>query len=181
MADVDPRAVSKGTGGGGENGDSSATPASMAGAVLLMLAIGAGVWWTLWPQDIPPAKDPGFADNVFASAPVVFAARLILLSSGVVLAVGGLFVVVSIAKLWTALRWFTRFGPFEASPEAIGTLAEEVESGVRTPSSRAKWWASYKSDCKRPTSCWAGLSASAAIPANKCWRRYGRSLRSEEQ
>lgn len=127
MADVDPSSVSKGTGGGVENGDSSATPASMAGAVLLMLAIGAGVWWTLWPQDIPPAKDPGFADNVFASAPVVFAARLILLSSGVVLAVGGLFVVVSIAKLWTAQRWFTRFGPFEASPEAIGTLAEEVE------------------------------------------------------
>jgi hypothetical protein len=52
---------------------------------------------------------------------------LILLSSGVVLAVGGLFIVVSIAKLWTAQRWFTRFGPFEASPEAIGTLAEEVE------------------------------------------------------
>jgi hypothetical protein len=48
------------------------------------------------------------------------------LSAGVVLAVGGLFVVVSIAKLWTAQRWFTRFGPFEASPEAIGTLAEEV-------------------------------------------------------
>lgn len=113
--------------GSGKPGDSSATPASMAGAVLIMLAIGAGVWWALWPQDLPPAKDPGFADNVFASAPVVFAARLILLSSGVVLAVGGLFVVVSIAKLWTAQRWFTRFGPFEASPEAIGTLAEEVE------------------------------------------------------
>lgn len=128
MADAD----SNGRGSDATNGadetskDSSATPASMVGAVLLMLAIGAGVVYALWPGDIPPTKDPGFADNVFASAPVIFAARLFLLSAGGVLAVGGIFVIVSITKLWTAQRWFTRFGPFQASPEAIGTLAEEV-------------------------------------------------------
>lgn len=76
-------------GSGGQGGDSSSTSASMAGALLLMAAIGAGAWWALWPQDISPAKDPGFGDNVFASAPVVFAARLILVSAGVVLAVAG--------------------------------------------------------------------------------------------
>jgi hypothetical protein len=43
-----------------------------------------------------------------------------------VLAFGGVFVIASIVKLWQAGRWFTRFGPFEAAPAAIGTLADEV-------------------------------------------------------
>jgi len=91
-----------------------------------MAGLCAALYFGLWPGHIEPSKDPGFADNVFASPPVVFAARLILLSAGVVLAVGGVFVIASILKLWQAGRWFTRFGPFEAAPEAIGTLADEV-------------------------------------------------------
>lgn len=106
---------------------SEASAASMASALLFLAAIAAGLYFGLWPKNIAPSKDPGFGDNVFASAPVIFAARLILLSSGVVLAVGGVFVIASIVKLWQAGRWFTRFGPFEAAPEAIGTLADEVE------------------------------------------------------
>jgi len=128
MADADSTngAAGKPADDAGESTDSAATPASMAFVVLLMLAIGAGVFLALWPGSVHPAKDPGFGDNVFASSPVVFAARLILLSAGVVLAVGAVFAIASIAKLWQAGRWLTRFGPFEAAPEAIGTLAEEV-------------------------------------------------------
>jgi hypothetical protein len=50
MADTDPDgAVSKDTDAVGGDGDSSATPASMVGAVLIMVAVGVAVWWALWP------------------------------------------------------------------------------------------------------------------------------------
>lgn len=128
MADADSNyAAQKSAGDGKQDGDSAATPTSIALAVIVMLAIIVGVGLMLWPGSIKPTKDPGFGDNVFASSPVVFAARLILLSAGVVLAVGAVFAIASIAKLWQAGRWLTRFGPFEAAPEAIGTLADEVE------------------------------------------------------
>jgi len=96
-------------------------------ALLFVAAVVAIAYFALWPGSLDPPKNAGFGDNVFASSPVVFAARLFVLSAGVVLAVGGVFVVQSIIKLWSAQRWFTRFGPFEASPEAIGELADQVE------------------------------------------------------
>jgi hypothetical protein len=37
------------------------------------------------------------------------------------------YVVASIAKLWSKGQWFTRFGPFEISREAIGDLADQAE------------------------------------------------------
>lgn len=111
-------------------GEPADTPAASAGSMLLALLAVAGIcaalYFGLWPGEIEPSKNPRFGDNVFASSPVVFAARLILLAAGVVLAFGGVFVVASIVRLWQAGRWLTRFGPFEAAPEAIGTLADEV-------------------------------------------------------
>ena len=106
---------------------SDASAWSVLYALALVAAVVVALYFGLWPGHVPTPRNPSFGDNVFASAPVVFAARLILLSAGVVLAFGGVFVIASIIKLWKAGRWLTRFGPFEAAPEAIGTLADEVE------------------------------------------------------
>jgi hypothetical protein len=57
---------------------------------ILLLAKG------LYPDDLPRSRNPDFVDNVFDNRGVLWAARLLLVSTAGVLAVGGVFIVVSI-------------------------------------------------------------------------------------
>jgi hypothetical protein len=49
----------------------------------------------LYPADLPKSQNPDFVDNVFDNRAVLLAARLLLVSTAGVLAIGGLFIVVS--------------------------------------------------------------------------------------
>ena len=109
-----------------EDAQQGSTAAGILG-LLIIVGLMGGAIWLLWPPPITTQKDAGFASQVFASRIVVFAARLLVLSAAIPLAVGAAFVVASILKLWQHGQWFTRFGPFEASKEAIGELAEQYE------------------------------------------------------
>ena len=112
------------------NGDEPDGAGATLLGFLIVVVLGSLAYLLLWPDDVEAPRDAGFGDNVFASEPVVFAARLVVLSAALVLAVGSVFVIVSIFKLAANQRWFTRFGPFEASPEAIGDLADEAQFWV---------------------------------------------------
>lgn len=96
--------------------------------LLMLVVLGVGSYLLLYPAEVPPANGSGFADNVFASEPVVFAGRLVVISAAVVLAIGATYVLASIASLWSRGQWFTRFGPFEISREAIGDLVDEADA-----------------------------------------------------
>ena len=60
-----------------------------AAAAVVLLVIG------LYPADLPQSNSPDFVDNVFDNRGVLWAARLLLVSAAGVLAVGGVFIVVS--------------------------------------------------------------------------------------
>lgn len=113
-------------GDGDERGGSGCFGTVIGLFALVAMAIGS--YLLLYPSAVPSASGSGFADNVFASAPVVFAGRLVVLSAAVVLAIGAAYVVASIGSLWSRGQWFTRFGPFEISSEAIGDLVDEADA-----------------------------------------------------
>src|ERR1700750_3998 len=50
----------------------------------------------LYPADLPESRNPDFIDNVFDNRAVLWAARLLLISAAGVLALGGVFILVSL-------------------------------------------------------------------------------------
>jgi len=69
----------------------------------------------LYPADLPESRNPDFVDNVFDNRGVLWAARLLLVSAAGVLAIGGIFIVVSIGIRMRNGEWLRRAGPFEVS------------------------------------------------------------------
>ncbi|HVD38312.1 MAG TPA: hypothetical protein VNC15_05740 [Solirubrobacterales bacterium] len=69
----------------------------------------------LYPADLPQSSSPDFIDNTFDNRGVLWAARLLLVSAAGVLAVGGVFIVVSIGIRMRNGEWLRRAGPFEIS------------------------------------------------------------------
>ena len=63
---------------------------------------------------------------VFDSRAVIWAARLLLVSAAVVLAVGGAFVVASTVVRMRNGDWLRRAGPFEVSEARVAALKDEV-------------------------------------------------------
>lgn len=100
-----------------------------AGRGLLMLALFAAaiglLVFRIYPTHHPLAKHPNFVDLIFANNLVVLAARLVLLSTAGVLAVAGVFIVISFWKRAQAGHWMSRFGPFET--QAVENLEGVVE------------------------------------------------------
>ncbi len=80
----------------------------------------------LYPADLPESHSPDFVDNVFDNRAVLWAARLLLVSAAAVLAVGGVFIVVSIAIRMKNGEWLRRAGPFEISEGRVGEAEGEV-------------------------------------------------------
>jgi|SRR5215213_8338095 len=81
----------------------------------------------LYPADLPQSPSPDFIDNVFDNRGVLWAARLLLVSAAGVLAVGGVFIVVSIGIRTRNGEWLRRAGPFEVSEGKLGEAEREVE------------------------------------------------------
>jgi hypothetical protein len=81
----------------------------LIGVVILLVAKG------LYPADLPESRHPDFVDNVFDNRGVLWAARLLLVSAAGVLAVGGIFIVLSIGVRVKNREWLRRAGPFEIS------------------------------------------------------------------
>lgn len=80
----------------------------------------------LFPSHLPVSRDPRLVDVIFDSPPVVWAARLLLMSMTVVLAVGGTYVVVSTVMRMRNGDWLRRAGPFEVSEADVAELEHEV-------------------------------------------------------
>lgn len=80
----------------------------------------------LFPHHVPTPQDPHVVDVVFDSGPVVWAARLLLVSAAFVLAVGGAFVVASVVVRTRNGDWLKRAGPFEVSESSVGDLEDDI-------------------------------------------------------
>lgn len=81
----------------------------------------------LYPADLPKSRNPDFIDNIFANRGVLWAARLLLVSAAGVLAVGGVFIVVSIGVRMKNREWLRRAGPFEISEGKLDKATGEAE------------------------------------------------------
>lgn len=75
----------------------------------------------------PDPQQPNFVDNLFDNKGVILAARLLLVSAAGVLAIGGLYTVVSTVVRMKNREWLKRAGPFEVSEQALDDLTQQVE------------------------------------------------------
>ena len=91
------------------------------GAVAVVLLVRG-----LYPADLPQSPSPDFIDNVFDNRGVLWAARLLLVSAAGVLAVGGVFIVVSIGIRMRNGEWLRRAGPFEISEDKTADAEDEA-------------------------------------------------------
>jgi hypothetical protein len=69
---------------------------------------------------------PDFLDNIFDNGPVIWAARGLLVSAALVLAVGGVYVIVSTVVRMRNREWLRRAGPFEVSEASIGAVVDQI-------------------------------------------------------
>jgi len=99
-------------------------------AVLLLIALPVGLVLLavgLFPTDLPANGEPSFIDTIFDNRGVIWAARLLLVSAAVVLAFGGVFIVVSTGIRMKNGEWLRRAGPFEVSETAVSEIEGQVE------------------------------------------------------
>jgi len=85
----------------------------------------------LYPADLPQSRSPDFVDNVFDNRAVLWAARLLLVSAAVVLAFGGIFIVLSISIRMKNGEWLRRAGPFEISEGPLPQTEGEADFWCR--------------------------------------------------
>ncbi len=81
----------------------------------------------LFPSDLPHAADPNFIDAIFNNKAVIWAARILLVSAAVVLAVGGVFIIASTVVRMRKGDWLKRAGPFEVSETAVAEIEDQIE------------------------------------------------------
>jgi hypothetical protein len=96
-----------------------------ATVLLLILTCTAGgilLAKGLYPVDLPSVKDPDFIDTAFNNRAVLWTARLLLVSAAVVLAFGGIFIVISIGMRMQNGEWLRRAGPFEISETTLSEM-----------------------------------------------------------
>lgn len=103
---------------------------SLVPALLLILTCVVGVVLlakALYPVDLPSVKNPNFIDTVFDNRALLWTARLILVSAAVVLAFGGIFIVISIGMRLKNKEWLRRAGPFEISETTMKEIEGQLE------------------------------------------------------
>lgn len=109
------------------------TGSTIAG-VLLLAGVLVGLYFLvrgLCPADLPVNTGSNFVDSVFHNKGVVLAARLLLVSSAVVLAVGGVFIIVSIGIRMKNGEWLRKAGPFEVSETALSDIESQLNKWKR--------------------------------------------------
>lgn len=110
---------------------------NITATLLPLTAIGAAALCVaLFPSRLPVPQNPQVLDVVFDNRPVVWAARLLLVSIAFVLAVGGAFVVASTVVRMRNGDWLRRAGPFEVSETTVTDLEDQVH-----------FWHSAARDC----------------------------------
>lgn len=117
----------------GENGNAP-SKGSTAFAVAFLLCLIVGLVFLvkgLCPTDLPASSGSNFIDSVFHNKGVVLFARLLLVSAAVVLAVGGVFIVVSIAIRMKNGEWLRKAGPFEVSETAVSEIESQIDKWRR--------------------------------------------------
>jgi hypothetical protein len=111
---------------------SSKNDAVLGFVILVGVLIGLGFLVKgLCPTDLPAGTTSNFIDNIFHNRGVVLAARLLLVSAAVVLAVGGVFIVVSTAIRMKNGEWLRKAGPFEVSETALSDIETQLEKWQR--------------------------------------------------
>lgn len=90
------------TGESKRSGESTSTGSKVAAAIFVALILVGAYFLVcgLAPADLPPDKSSNFIDSIFHNNGVVLAARLLLVSAAVVLAMGGVYIVVSMGIRW---------------------------------------------------------------------------------
>ena len=109
--------------------EASASAGSELAAVAIFALILVGAYFLvcgLAPADLPPDKSSNFIDSVFHNKGVVLAARLLLVSAAVVLAMGGVYIVVSMGIRMANGQWLKRAGPFEIGEKEIGPIETDI-------------------------------------------------------
>lgn len=99
------------------------------GAAVLLVGLAGGAFFLvkgLTPADLPPSS-PSFVDSIFHNKGVVLAARLLLVSASVVLAVGGIYIVASTIRRMANREWLRKAGPFEIPDTAVSEVEGQLE------------------------------------------------------
>lgn len=116
----------------GENGggEGQIGKGSTFSAVILLGVMAIGAFFLvkgLVPADLPPNDDASFIDSIFHNKGVVLAARLLLVSAAVVLAVGGIYIVASTIKRMANKEWLRKAGPFEVPETAVSEIEGQID------------------------------------------------------
>ncbi len=113
-----------------EAGPGNETASSILGVVVFILLLAALVLLLkgLFPSDLPHAADPNFIDAIFNNKAVIWAARILLVSAAVVLAVGGVFIIASTVVRMRKGDWLKRAGPALTGQDEIDELRERLEA-----------------------------------------------------
>jgi hypothetical protein len=108
--------------------DRSRRSIGAAVGLFLVAAIGLALLVKgLYPADLPKSRDPDFVDNLFANRAVLLAGRMLLVSAGGVLALGGIFIAASIGIRMKNGEWLRRAGPFEISEKRLVQAEAEID------------------------------------------------------
>ncbi|HKT84016.1 MAG TPA: hypothetical protein VJQ84_09305 [Solirubrobacterales bacterium] len=113
----------------GERGrEDTSSGSKVAAFVLVALIATAGFFLVcgLAPADLPPDNSANFIDSIFHNKGVVLAARLLLVSAAVVLAMGGVFIMISMGIRMARGEWLKRAGPFEIGEKDIADIETEI-------------------------------------------------------
>lgn len=116
---------------GNEATTGAARLAAGLGALFVSLVVVAMLAKALYPVDLPPNPSPDFVDTIFDNRSVIWAARLLLVSTAAVLAFGGIFIVLSIGIRIRKGHWLSKAGPFEISEESRKRSKARPISGAR--------------------------------------------------
>jgi len=111
-----------------QGGEATSTGSKVAAFIFIALifALGYFLVHALVPADLPPDKSANFIDSIFHNRGVVLAARLLLVSAAVVLAMGGVYIVISMGIRMANGQWLKRAGPFEIGEKEIGAIETEI-------------------------------------------------------
>lgn len=129
-----------------------------AAGLLVVATIGTALLVKgLYPANLPASRNPDFVDNVFDNRAVLLAARLLLVSAAAVLALGGVFIVVSIGHRMKNREWLRRVGPFEISEGEVSQAEDENDFWRRTALANQKEFVELKERIKESDAVTAEL------------------------
>ena len=97
------------------------------GLLVVALLVVALLVKGLYPADLSPHTDSDFVNSIFHNKGVVLAARLLLVSAAVVLAVAGVYIVLSVAIRMKKGEWLRKAGLFEIAETEISNIESQID------------------------------------------------------